>query len=136
MIYEIFSLITVALLWGGTNPLLKKNSKKIMVIKSASKVEQFILEIKYLFTNIGYMIPLALNQLGSVVYFFALQHTDISLAVPVANSLSFVFTAIVGSLLGEELPNRKVVMGIMFIFAGSALCCYDKYSIGTVEVLK
>lgn len=43
--------------------------------------------------------------MGSVVYFVALQSTDISLALPVANSLTFVFTALVGWILGERLPK-------------------------------
>lgn len=53
------------------------------------------------------MIPFIVNQLGSVMYFIALQNIDISLALPVANSLTFVFTAIVGWILGEELPKTS-----------------------------
>ncbi|KAL3284467.1 hypothetical protein HHI36_018628 [Cryptolaemus montrouzieri] len=130
MFQETLSLIIVAMLWGGTNPLLKKGSNKIVEIKSKSRIKQFFLEIKYLFTNIGYLIPLALNQLGSVIYFFALQNIDLSLAVPVANSLTFVFTALVGWILGEELPSKNVILGISFIFVGTFMCCYDKFSSG------
>lgn len=116
----------VALLWGCTNPILKKNSTKIVDIKSSSQIENFYLEVKYLFTNLSYMIPFIVNQLGSVMYFIALQNIDISLALPVANSLTFVFTAIVGWILGEELPKTNVILGILMIFTGTALCTYAK----------
>lgn len=50
---------------------------------------------------------MALNQSGSVLYFFTLQNVDLSLAVPVTNSLTFVFTALVGWILGEKLPSKR-----------------------------
>lgn len=46
-----------------------------------------------------------LNQLGSVIYYLTLTNADITLAVPVANSLSFVFTAISGWFIEKELPK-------------------------------
>jgi len=54
-----------------------------------------------------YILPFILNQCGSVLYFLTLQNTDISLAVPVSNSLTFVFTAIMGWFLGEEKAHRS-----------------------------
>ncbi|CAH0547368.1 unnamed protein product [Brassicogethes aeneus] len=126
MIYELFSLIGVAALWGGTNPLIKRNSKEIVQVKANNAFMQFVLELKYLFTNVQYLVPMALNQLGSVLYFFTLQHVDLSLSVPVANSLTFVFTAIVGCFLGEKLPTRETCLGIFLILLGTAICYYDK----------
>ncbi|XP_071050207.1 transmembrane protein 234 homolog isoform X2 [Onthophagus taurus] len=102
----VASLILVALLWGATNPLIKRGSKDIVKIKESSKIKQFILELKYLFTNIHYIVPMALNQLGSILYFFTLQNAEISMAVPVTNSLSFVVTAITGVILGENKPKK------------------------------
>ncbi|KAJ3628977.1 hypothetical protein MTP99_013406 [Tenebrio molitor] len=115
------------MLWGGTNPLIKRNSKDITKIKADSWVKQFLLEIKYLLTNTKYLVPMALNQSGSVIYFLTLQSADLSLAVPVANSLTFVFTAISGWILGEQLPKRNTILGVILILAGTTLCCYDNY---------
>lgn len=50
---------------------------------------------------------MVINQLGSVLYFVALQHVDLTLSVPLANSLTFVFTAISGSYLEEKLPSKS-----------------------------
>lgn len=57
--------------------------------------------------SLQYILPFLLNQCGSVLYFLTLQNTDISLAVPVSNSLTFVFTAITGWFLGEEKVHRS-----------------------------
>ena len=43
--------LVVAVLWGGTNPLLKKGSIGIENIKEDSKVKQFISELMFLFLN-------------------------------------------------------------------------------------
>ncbi|CAH1371930.1 unnamed protein product [Tenebrio molitor] len=115
------------MLWGGTNPLIKRNSKDITKIKADSWFKQFLLEIKYLLTNTKYLVPMALNQSGSVIYFLTLQSADLSLSVPVANSLTFVFTAISGWILGEQLPKRNTILGVILILAGTTLCCYDNY---------
>lgn len=93
-----------------------------------------------------YLVPMTLNQLGSVLYFVTLQNTDLSLSVPLANSLTFIFTAFSGWLLGESFVSASKVTlyhnsgiqqsvnnvsetlcGMVFIIAGTLLCCYDKY---------
>lgn len=61
----------------------------------------------YLDNNFQYIIPMGLNQFGSIVYVIALQNIDLTISVPVANSLTFVFTAISGWILGERLPKKS-----------------------------
>lgn len=50
---------------------------------------------------------MALNQMGSVLFFIALQNMELSLSVPVANSLTFVSTAVTGWLIGESVPSKS-----------------------------
>lgn len=50
---------------------------------------------------------MGLNQLGSIIYIIVLQNIDLTISVPVANSLTFVFTAISGWILGEKLPRKS-----------------------------
>lgn len=106
-----------------------------------------------------YIVPFLVNQCGSLLYVFALGTTDLSLAVPVTNSLTFVFTAITGWLKGEEKAhrskfkiNKKLInskknksftfinglfvdtyIGTLMILMGTTLCCVDKLS-ATKEV--
>ncbi|CAG9768094.1 unnamed protein product [Ceutorhynchus assimilis] len=127
MFIEICSLICVSALWGLTNPIIKRNSKSITKIKADLWTKQLLLEMKYLITNFQYIIPMAINQLGSVLYFFTLQHVDLTLSVPLANSLTFIFTAIAGFYLEENLPSKRSLLGMILILFGTFLCCYDRH---------
>ncbi|KAL1501304.1 hypothetical protein ABEB36_006649 [Hypothenemus hampei] len=127
MFYEFLSLLCVSALWGLTNPYIKKNSKSIEKIKSESIFIQFFLELKYLMTNFHYLIPMGLNQLGSLLYFITLQNIDLTLSVPLANSLTFIFTAMSGIHLKERRPSKRILFGCAFILIGTGLCCYDKH---------
>lgn len=53
-----------------------------------------------------YVVSFALNQAGSVLYFLALADAQISLAVPVTNSLTFIFTGLAGKVLGERFGSK------------------------------
>ena len=45
---------------------------------------------------------------------FLLLPLDLTLAVPVANSLTFVATALCGWAVGEEAPNRSEWQVVLF----------------------
>lgn len=99
---EILSLLLVSVLWGCTNPLLKRGTEGIENVTKTNRISQLLAEVKFLFLNLKYLIPFVLNQSGSVVYYYTLSTTDLSLAVPVANSLTFLCTLLTGKMLGEE----------------------------------
>ncbi|XP_032671857.1 transmembrane protein 234 homolog [Odontomachus brunneus] len=130
---SVIYLCLVAVLWGVTNPFIKKGAQGLEDIKATSAYRQFIKEIVFLATSLKYMLPFLLNQCGSVLYFLTLQNTDISLAVPVSNSLTFIFTAITGWFLGEEKVHRNAYIGMILMLCGTTLCCWDK--LNTTEVM-
>ncbi|KAJ8287416.1 hypothetical protein COCON_G00000750 [Conger conger] len=119
---EILCLTLVAVLWGGTNPFLKKGTEGIEEVKKTNVVLQFLGELKFLFLNMKYLVPFVLNQSGSVVYYFTLATTDLSLAVPVANSLTFLVTLLTGMILGEEVGGKRAVVGMCLTTLGVTLC--------------
>ncbi len=49
---EVFCLFLVAILWGGTNPFLKKGTEGIEGVQKNNKLLQFLAEVKFLFLNI------------------------------------------------------------------------------------
>ncbi|XP_071644892.1 transmembrane protein 234 homolog isoform X2 [Temnothorax longispinosus] len=112
---------------------MKKGALGLEDVKATSFYGQFVKEIAFLITNLKYLLPFLVNQCGSVLYFLTLQSTDLSLAVPVSNSLTFVFTAITGWFLGEEKVHRNTYLGMMLILCGTTLCCWDKVN-KTVEL--
>lgn len=125
-IESVLYLTCVALLWGATNPFIKRGAVGLENVKSSSRLKQFFKELAFLLSNPKYTIPFLINQSGSVLYFLTLSTTDISLALPVTNSLTFVITAVTGWILGEEKIHRNTYMGMALILAGTAVCCWDK----------
>ncbi|XP_034714994.1 transmembrane protein 234 [Etheostoma cragini] len=123
-VVELLSLLLVSVLWGCTNPFLKKGTEGIENVQhnNNNRVLQLLAEVKFLFLNIKYLVPFLLNQSGSLVYYYTLSTTDLSLAVPVANSLTFLCTLLTGKLLGEEFGGRQAVAGMLLTMAGITLC--------------
>ena len=65
----------------------------------------------------------ALNQLGSALYAMLLGTLDLSLAVPLCNSLTFVVTAVTGYLLGEHVQNPTMLFfGSVLVVLGTVTC--------------
>uniref|UniRef100_A0A8C6LA73 Transmembrane protein 234 n=1 Tax=Nothobranchius furzeri TaxID=105023 RepID=A0A8C6LA73_NOTFU len=110
---ELFSLVLVSVLWGCTNPFLKKGSEGIENLTKSNKVLQLLAEVKFLFLNLKYLVPFLLNQSGSLVYYYTLSTTELSLAVPVANSLTFLFTLLTGKLLGETFGGKRELLQLV-----------------------
>lgn len=119
---ELLSLLLVSALWGCTNPFLKRGTEGIENVTKTSRVSQLLAEAKFLFLNIRYLVPFLLNQSGSLVYYYTLSTTELSFAVPVANSLTFVCTLLTGKLLGEEFGGKQAVVGMFLTMAGITLC--------------
>ncbi|KAH8384889.1 hypothetical protein KR093_011429 [Drosophila rubida] len=123
----IVQLLTVGLLWGVTNPFIRLGSQGIeSITDSGSRYRNFLAELRMIGSRLSYWIPFGLNQCGSLLYVWTLQSANITIAVPVANSLSFVFTAITGYLLGEQQPGKNIIIGTLLICFGSILMIYDK----------
>ena len=123
---QCFWLTAVALLWGGTNPLMKKGSAGIEKINRSNKLLQLVSEVKFLAMRWQYSLPFLLNQSGSLLYYITLSQADISLAVPITNSLTFLMTSIVSRLLGEKIDSSLTYVGMLLVVSGVALCVVSK----------
>ncbi|KAK0153381.1 Transmembrane protein 234 [Merluccius polli] len=119
---EVLSLLLVAALWGCTNPFLKRGTVGLEAVRGTSTVSQVLAEVRFLLLNLQYLVPFLLNQLGSLVYYFTLASTDLSLAVPVTNSLTFLLTVLTGKCLGEEFGGIRAVGGMLLTMVGITLC--------------
>ncbi|XP_029185435.2 transmembrane protein 234 homolog [Acropora millepora] len=121
-ITDAFWLCFVSLLWGATNPLIRKGSKGIEEINRSSRIKQFCAEVIFLASNWKYMVPFLLNQCGSVVFYLTLASADLSIAVPVTNSLTLIITTLVGRILGEGEINTGAFLGMVLIVSGVTIC--------------
>ncbi|XP_068608446.1 transmembrane protein 234 [Brachionichthys hirsutus] len=124
---ELLALLLVSALWGCTNPLLKRGAEGIEDVTHSNKLSQLLAEAKFLFFNLKYLVPFVLNQSGSLIYYYTLSRTELSFAVPVANSLTFICTLLTGKLLGEEFGGKQAVVGMFLTMAGVTLCVVSSF---------
>uniref|UniRef100_A0A8D2N142 Transmembrane protein 234 n=1 Tax=Zonotrichia albicollis TaxID=44394 RepID=A0A8D2N142_ZONAL len=69
-----------------------------------------------------YLVPFLLNQAGSLLFYLTLASTDLSLAVPLCNSLALVVTLVTGKILGEDIGGKRAVAGMLLTMLGLSLC--------------
>lgn len=119
--------LLVSLLWGATNPFLKKGSAGIEDVLHSNRIMRFLLEMKFLVLNWQYMLPFTINQLGAVLYYTTIGQAEITLAVPITNSLTFLFTTLFGWLLGENI-SKWTVIGVALVTTGVVMCVTSKIS--------
>jgi drug/metabolite transporter (DMT)-like permease len=145
LLYQFGSFALVGALWGCTNPLLKEGSSD-SVDEAARAGEKNTEQRGFLarqlhillgvLTNWRFVVPFALNQSGSAVYVYLLGSSDISLAVPICNSLTFVFTAITSWLLGEKLNDPlKTFAGVFLVLVGVTICVAGNVMCGDDAIL-
>jgi hypothetical protein len=164
-VQKVGAFLLVGMMWGCTNPFLKNGTEALPSVTRGSRLAQFAAEVRHrardelrhsqfvpiaqmycIFTRWKFYIPFGINQAGSLVYIYLLGQTDISIAVPTCNSLTFVrqrqratsfmsspraclqvFTAVTCHLLGEKV-DRPLLMytGILLILCGITICIWSK----------
>lgn len=125
--FAVFLLFVVALLWGTTNALMKKGAEGIerCSTPSTSWIRNLWEEIKFLVKNWKYLLSYGVNQLGSLIYYYALGYCDLSIAGPLTNTMTFVVTYFAdGYLFGRADSERSIHqrIGLGFVCAGVLVC--------------
>ncbi|KAF2099266.1 hypothetical protein NA57DRAFT_74768 [Rhizodiscina lignyota] len=142
----ILGFLLVGMAWGLTTPFMRLASIKeeqqrkaatASGLPSEQPIEGSWLKRKTvaiyrgvvgLLKRPGYLIPLVINLTGSVWFFLLVGKAELSLTVPITNSLAFLFT-----VLGEWWAEGKVIardtwIGIALVLGGIALCVHSKTS--------
>lgn len=101
-----------------------------MYIRKDNTIKEIVKQLVGLVKNWQFVVPFALNQSGSVFYVYLLGSADISNAVLICNSLTFVFTAITSRLLGDK-PQCPIstYTGMVLILLGVAICFNSKQEV-------
>ena len=129
---EAISLLLVGALWGCTNPFMrqgaesKNTSTTINNSKDKGGETKSVLKSLFRLAKIKVWLPYLINQLGSVLYYKQLASSNLTLSVPVCNSVAMVFSCITSFLLGERLnkPGRAAV-GVILVLSGVQICMYS-----------
>ncbi|KAI4212215.1 MAG: hypothetical protein LQ351_005085 [Letrouitia transgressa] len=73
-----------------------------------------------------YAIPLVINLTGSVWFFLLIGKAELSLTIPITNSLAFLFT-VLGEWWAEgKMISRDTWIGMFCVLGGIALCVQSK----------
>ena len=124
---QTLCLLAVALLWGVTNTLMKRGSSGVEAVGTGGALSGLLKEIVFLVREWRYTIPFLVNQLGSVLFYWTVAHSELSLVAPVANSLTLVVTTVSGRLLLREDPlPPKTYIGMALTLTGITLCVWSK----------
>uniref|UniRef100_A0A8B9Z7W7 Transmembrane protein 234 n=1 Tax=Buteo japonicus TaxID=224669 RepID=A0A8B9Z7W7_9AVES len=116
---EAAALVLVAVLWGSTGPARGSGlccpltAGHMVGLQAATDRLVFFLQ---------YMVPFLLNQGGSLLFYLTLASADLSLAVPLCNSLALIVTLVTGRLLGEDIGGKRAVVGMLLTILGVTLC--------------
>ncbi|KAK2782553.1 hypothetical protein FQN53_009686 [Emmonsiellopsis sp. PD_33] len=116
----ILSFLLVGVAWGFTTPFIRRaaveynnkstskneenardGSEESWVMRKLAGVVQTVVN---LLSTPGYSVPLLLNLTGSVWFFLLVGRHELSLTVPITNSMAFLFT-----VLGEWYVEGKVI---------------------------
>ncbi|KAH7136132.1 integral membrane protein [Dendryphion nanum] len=133
----ILGFLVVGACWGLTTPFMRRAainyvppSRPSLTDPHNSLLKRKILGIWYAVIGIlsrpAYAVPLLLNVTGSVWFFVLIGKAELSLTVPITNSLAFLFT-----VLGEWWAEKKVIsrdtwIGMGLVLGGIALCVISK----------
>ncbi|KAJ8067215.1 hypothetical protein OCU04_004580 [Sclerotinia nivalis] len=135
----IISFLLIGIAWGFTTPFIRAAARTHQppshpILSSPSVTNSFLKSKLYsaffgvvdLLRNPRYAIPLVVNLTGSIWFFLLIGQAELSLTVPITNSLAFLFT-----VLGEWWVERKVIsrdtwIGMILSLCGIALCVHSK----------
>eukprot|EP00750_Incisomonas_marina_P000841 INCI10641.1.p2 GENE.INCI10641.1~~INCI10641.1.p2 ORF type:complete len:145 (-),score=21.68 INCI10641.1:83-517(-) len=110
---ESFGFLIVAMLWGCTNPLIKKYSTGNSFFNDIRK------------GNWKIVVLFLLNQAGSVAN-LSLLSTQNLVRQPVCNALTCLFTAITALWIGEKYHSlSSILQGCFCILIGTAVVLHE-----------
>ncbi|XP_023796714.1 transmembrane protein 234, partial [Cyanistes caeruleus] len=91
-------------------------------LRGRGRLRQLLAELRFLSLSPKYLLPFLLNQAGSLLFYLTLASTDLSLAVPLCNSLALIVTLVTGKILGEDIGGTRAVAGMLLTILGVSLC--------------
>ncbi|KAK3377690.1 hypothetical protein B0H63DRAFT_477736 [Podospora didyma] len=135
----ILGFLMVGLAWGLTTPFIRRAAKEhrppAHAVLETDAVRNSLVRSKLygaffgvvdLLRNPRYAVPLLLNLTGSVWFFLLIGKAELSLTVPIVNTLAFLFTVIGEWWLEKKVISRDTMVGMVLSLGGIALCVQSK----------
>ncbi|DBA77507.1 TPA: hypothetical protein ACH3X1_009324 [Trebouxia sp. C0004] len=122
---QLASCIGVGVLWGCTNSFIKRGSVEADSQKFGQACDSSwsVLDLWVnLLTTWKFLVPQALNLVGSVCFAYLLGRAPLSFVVPVTNAISLLSNALTDWLLGERINLSYATPGVLLLALGVGLC--------------
>lgn len=123
--------LLVGLLWGATNPFIARGARIAAAQPARRRTGVPLLDglLHHLLTP-AFLLPQALNLIGSVLFAAALGGGNISVTGPVANGVSLAANAVVDHLLGDRLASPLGgALGVLLVATGVTLCSLAQHQV-------
>lgn len=122
---QLASCIGVGVLWGCTNSFIKRGSV-VADSKASGTTRRFswsVVDLWFdLLTTWRFLLPQALNLVGSICFALLLGRSPLSLVVPVTNAVSLLSNAVTDWALGEPIELLYAAPGVLILALGVGLC--------------
>ncbi|EER25624.1 hypothetical protein D8B26_000059 [Coccidioides posadasii str. Silveira] len=143
----ILSFLLVGIAWGFTTPFIRRaavefnarNEQKTQVgrdvgggrmTRGGSWIKRKLTSLFWTVVNLlrtpGYAVPLLLNLSGSVWFFLLVGKHELSLTVPITNSMAFLFTVVGEWYVEGKVISKQTWLGMLLVLSGIALCVHSK----------
>ncbi|KAK8207578.1 hypothetical protein M8818_004231 [Zalaria obscura] len=136
----VLGFLLVGAAWGLTTPFMRRAAvirdkepkpvRPYLTDPNISWVKRKIWGVLYAVADLlrrpSYAVPLLINMTGSVWFFVLIGQAELSLTVPIVNSLAFLFT-VLGEWYAEgKIIERQTWIGIGMVLTGITLCVHSK----------
>ncbi|UNI15786.1 hypothetical protein JDV02_002288 [Purpureocillium takamizusanense] len=135
----ILSFILVGLAWGLTTPFIRAAARshrppphpllddpRVRASWLRARLLGALFAVADLLRNPRYAVPLLLNLTGSVWFFLLIGQAELSLTVPIVNTLAFLFTVLGEWYVEGKVISRDTGIGMALSLSGIALCVHSK----------
>lgn len=135
----VAGFLLVGLAWGLTTPFIRRAAKThnppehpllarsdVQASRLKSRLYGAFFGVVDLLRNTRYAVPLLINLTGSVWFFLLIGQAELSLTVPIVNTLAFLFTVLGDWWVDKKVIDRNTWIGMMLSLTGIALCVQSK----------
>ncbi|CCU78314.1 integral membrane protein [Blumeria hordei DH14] len=125
--------ILIGLAWGFTTPFIRRAARthKPPPHPILDTPRSRVLYINPFWSggfakNPKYAIPLVINLTGSIWFFLLIGQAELSLTIPITNSLAFLFTVLGDWYVDGKIISKNTWAGMALSLAGIIICVQSK----------